>query len=215
LAPTGKKLHVNHRSGYFAVDSDPGEFTKDAAKGFGLAAMQHGSPQAHQIFFAARVVPLGKPRQVDPAAAGIVLPVSKKKRHEQEVRRPQPVEVQRYVVDYAVTPNQLRFDAMPQGTRHGVVNFIITSFDEDGALRTSILSRATSKLNPEDYQEMQVGGLRLRQQVDVPVQAVSMRLGVQDALTGHMGTIELPLPVKAPPGVEQSLAHVMPEIEPD
>jgi VWFA-related protein len=217
LAPTEKKLHVNHRSGYFAVDSDAGEFTKDAAKGFGLASMQHGSPQAHQIFFAARVVPLGKPRQVDPTAAGIVLPVSKekKKRHEQVARPPEPVEVQRYVVDYAVTPNQLRFDAMPQGTRHGVVNFILTSFDEDGTLRTSVLSRATSELNPEDYQEMQVGGLRLRQQVDVPVQAASMRLGVQDALTGHMGTVEIPLPVKAPPGVEQSLVRAMPEIEPD
>ncbi|HEY6371573.1 MAG TPA: VWA domain-containing protein [Candidatus Sulfotelmatobacter sp.] len=216
LAPTERKLHVNHRSGYFAVDSDAGEFTKDAAKGFGLASMQHGSPQAHQIFFAARVVPLGKPRQVDPTSAGIVLPITKKKkRHEREARPPEPVEVQRYVVDYAVTPNHLRFDAMPQGTRHGVVNFIITSFDDDGTLRTSILSRATSELNPEDYQEMQVGGLRLRQQVDVPVQAASMRLGVQDALTGHMGTVEIPLPVMAPPGVEQSLAHAMPEIEPD
>ena len=216
LAPTEKKLHVNHRSGYFAVDSDAGEFTKDAAKGFGLAAMQHGSPQAHQIFFAARVVPLGKPRQVDLTAAGIVIPVSKKKKHhQQDARPPEPVEVQRYVVDYAVTPNQLRFDAMPQGTRHGVVNFILTSFDDDGTLRTSILSRATSELKPEDYQEMQVGGLRLRQQVEVPVQAASMRLGVQDALTGHMGTVEIPLPVKAPPEVEQSLAYVMPEIEPD
>ena len=216
LAPTEKKLRVNHRSGYFAVDPDAGEVAKDAAKGFGLVAMQHGSPQAHQIFFEARVVPLGKPRQVDPTAAGIKLPVAKKKKHhEQDARPPEPVEVQRYVVDYAVTPNQLRFDATPQGTRHGVSNFMITSFDEDGTLRNSILSRATSELKPEDYQEMQVGGLRLRQQVDVPVQAASMRLGVQDALTGHMGTVEIPLPVKAPPGVEPSLAHTMPEIEPD
>jgi VWFA-related protein len=216
LAPTEKKLRVNHRSGYFAVDPDAGEVAKDAAKGFGLVAMQHGSPQAHQIFFEARVVPMGKPRRVDPTAAGIVIPgANKKKRHEPDARPPEPVEVQRYVVDYAVTPNQLRFDATPQGTRHGVINFIITSFDEDGTLRTSILSRATSELKPEDYQEMQVGGLRLRLPVDVPVQAASMRLGVQDALTGHMGTVEIPLPVKAPPGVEQSVTQLMPEIEPD
>jgi hypothetical protein len=42
-----------------------------------------------------------------------------------------------------------------------------------------------------------------------------MRLGVQDALTGRMGTVEIALPVKTPPGVEQSLAHALPEIEPD
>jgi VWFA-related protein len=216
LAPIDKKLHVDHRSGYFAADPNAGEFAKDAAKGFGLVAMQHGSPQAHQIFFAARVIPLGKPRQVDPTAAGIVLPVSKKKKHhEQDARPAEPVEMQRYVVDYAVTPNQLRFDATPQGIRHGVINFMITSFDENGTLRTSIVSRASRDLKPENYQEIQVGGLRLRQQVDVPLQAASMRLGVQDVLTGHMGTVEIPLPVNAPPGVEQSLAHVMPEIEPD
>ena len=216
LLPTEKKHQVIHRSGYFAVDPDNGEFAKDASKGFGLVAMQHGSPEAHQIFFEARVVPLGKPRQVDPTAARIVLPLSKKKkRYEQGARRAEPVEVQRYAVDYAITPNQLRFDATPQGTRHGVINFMVKSFDENGTLRTSIVSRATSELKPEDYQEMQVGGLRLRQQVDVPVQAASMRLGVEDALTGYMGTVEISLPVKAPPGVEQSLAQMMPEIEPD
>ena len=57
---------------------------------------------------------------------------------------------------------------------------MVTSFDKNGSLRTSIVSRATSELKPEDYQEIQVGRLRLRQQVDVPVQAASMRLGVQD-----------------------------------
>jgi hypothetical protein len=41
-----------------------------------------------------------------------------------------------------------------------------------------------------------------------------MRIGVQDGLTGRMGTIEIPLPVKRLPGVEQSLTR-MPEIEPD
>jgi hypothetical protein len=92
---------------------------------------------------------------------------------------------------------------------------MITSFADDGTLRTSNVSRATSDLKPESYQEILASGLRLRQQVDVPVQARSMRLGVQDALTERMGTLEIQLPVKVPPGTEQSLANVMPEIEPD
>src|SRR5579864_5187954 len=171
LGVSEKKLHLIHRSGYFAVDPDsPGESRKDAARGFGLAAMQHGSPQAHQIFFEARVVPLGKPEKVDPTAAGLLITVSKKrKRHEQDARPPEPVEVQRYAVDYAITLGQLRFDTTAQAERHGIVNFMITSFDEDGTLRTSIVSRATSDLKPESYQEILTGGLRLRQVVAVPV----------------------------------------------
>lgn len=110
LGSDERKLHVIHRSGYFAVDPESGEYLKDAAKGFGLVAMQHGSPQAHQIFFVARVVPIGKPQKVSPTSAGIVLPVSKKKRHEQHPVPPELVEMQRYIVDYAVAANQLHFD---------------------------------------------------------------------------------------------------------
>lgn len=216
LAYGDKKLHVIHRSGYFAIDSeDATGSAKNVAKGFGMAAMEHGSPQAHQIFFAARVVPVGKARKVDPTAAGAALPVLKKKRREQDALSPEQIEVQHYVVDYALTANQLRFDPTPQGTTSGTINFMITSFDEDGGLMASVGSRATSNLNPESYQEILAGGLRLRQQVDVPVRATSMRLGVQDALTGHMGTVEIPLPLKALKGAAQSLAHLMPEIEPD
>jgi len=215
LAPSEKKLHVIHRSGYFAVDPDSAaEAAKDAARGFGLAAMQHGSPQAHQVYFEARVVPVGKPRKVAPAPSTAPSPKGKK-RHEQNLRPAEPVEVQRYLVDYAVTPNQLRFDTNPQGVHHGIINFMMTSFEDDGTLRTRIVSRAVSDLEPESFQEALTGGLRLRQQVDVPVKAAWLRLGVQDALTGHLGTMEIPLPVKPLPGVEQSLAQRMPEIEPD
>jgi hypothetical protein len=158
---------------------------------------------------------MGKPRKVDPAATGVLPPVSKKKKHrEQEALPAEPIEVQRYEVDYAVTASQMRFDPTPQGTSHGIMNFMITASDDDGTL-SSIASRATSNLKPESYQQILAGGLRLRQEVDVPLRATSLRLGVQDALTGHMGTVEIPLPVKAPPGVAQSLTHAMPEIEPD
>ncbi|HYM75953.1 MAG TPA: VWA domain-containing protein [Candidatus Dormibacteraeota bacterium] len=214
LAGDEKKLHLIHRSGYYAVDATSGG-AKDAAKGFGLAAMQHGSPQAHQIVFEARVAPIGKLRKVDPKTTTL-LPVPVKGRHGKEDSRPAaPVEVQRYLVDYAITPSQLRFDATPEGIHHGITNFMITSFDEDGTLRTSVVSRAVSDLKPGGYQEILSGGLRFRQQLDIPVQATSMRLGVQDGATGRMGTMEIPLPVKALPGVESTLAQRMPEIEPD
>lgn len=115
----------------------------------------------------------------------------------------------------AVTPAQLRFDTTPEGIHHGVLNFMVTAFDDDGTLRISSVNRATSNLKPESLQEVTEGGLRLHQEVDVPVKATSLRMGVQDALSGRMGTIEIALPVKALPGVEQSSRNSMPEIEPD
>ena len=216
LTSEEKRLHVIHRSGYFAVDPNASGVSKDAATGFGIAAMQHGSPNAHQVLFAARVVPVGKPRKVEAALAGQPPTSARKiKNHGQEVRVAEPVEAQRYAIDYAVTPGQLRFDPTPEGTRHGAINFMVTSFDDDATLRTSMVSRADTNLKPERYQEVAAGGLRLHQEVDVPTKAATLRIGVQDALSGRMGTLEIALPVKAVPGSEYGLLHSMPEIEPD
>ena len=215
LADGGKNLHAIHRSGYYAINPEA-VGARDAAQGFGLAAMQHGAPQAHQIFLEARVAPIGKPRKVDPKADGLLpATVPGKRRKGQEVRAEESVEAQRYVVDYAINPSQLRFDVTLDNVRHGVTNLMVTSFNDDGTLRSSIISRAVSDLKPESFQEVRSGGLRFRQQLEVPVQASFMRLGVQDGLTGRMGTLEIPLPVKALPGLEQSLSQRMPEIEPD
>ncbi len=215
LTGNEKKLHLIHRSGYFALDpATANQNERDAANGFGLAAMQHGSPQANQIFIAARIAPLGKGRKVDPKTPGLRA-TSQKAKHGKGARPDEPVEVQRYLVDYAITPSHLRFEITPEGAHHAVINFMSASFDEDGALRASIVSRVVTNLTPESYNEILTGGFRVRQQVDVPVRAAWMRLGVQDAMSGRMGTIEIPLPSKALPGVEQMLAERMPDIEPD
>jgi len=216
LTSEEKKLRVIHRSGYFAVDPNTPGASRDATTGFGIAAMQHGSPNAHQVLFAARVVPVGKPRKVEAASVGQPpASVKKTKNHGQAARVAEPVEIQRYAIDYAVTPGQVRFDPTPEGTRHGAINFMVTSFDDDGTLRTNMVSRTATNLKPESYQEVAAGGLRLHQEVDVPIKAATLRIGVQDALSGRMGTIEIALPVKAVPGVEYGLLHSMPEIEPD
>jgi len=215
LVSGDKKYHVIHRSGYFAVDPDaPSPLSRDASTGFGLASMQHEAPQSRQLVFEARVVPIGKPRlEQDPRAAGSAS--AKKKKKQPADPPPTPVEMQKYQIDYAITPSQLRFDPTPDGLEHGAMNFMVASFDADGTVRTSIGSQVNGDLKPDPYQDVITGGFRLRQEVDVPVAAAWLRLGVQDAISGRLGTIEIPLPVKAPPGVEQSRSQRLPEIEPD
>ena len=215
LANGDKKDHVIHRSGYFAVDpAAPSALSKDAAIGFGLASMQHDAPQSRQLLFEARVVPIGKPfLAMDPR--GTHLPATKRKKHESDPVGMEPIEMQRYEVDYAITPSQVHFDSTPDGLEHGAMNFMLASFDGDGTVRTSIARRVKSDLKPDEFQDVMTGGFRLHQQVDVPFAAASLRLGVQDAITGRLGTLETHLPIKAPPGMEQSRTQKLPEIEPD
>src|SRR6266487_1985122 len=89
VALATKGYHLAYRRGYFADDlSAPQKQEKDAlSHDIGAAAMQHGSPQSHQIVFATRVVPVGKPTKVDPEKQSLNQPKRKKGLAVTEVQR--------------------------------------------------------------------------------------------------------------------------------
>ena len=207
----GKKYRLAHRSGYYAVDpSSLAKPSKDLTSSLARAAMQQGSPQSRQVVFGARVVPLGKPRMMKDAP-GRGKP-SKRKRKDMDL----PVEVQRYSIDYAVIPADLRFAPTLGGTYRDVLNFMITAFDDDGSLVASQVSQMIADLKPETVQDVLVGGLRLHQEIDVPITSIAMRLGVEDTANSHLGTLEIPLPVKPPLDAPTAEARKsLPPIEPD
>ena len=202
------KYHLAYRRGYYGVDPNTvAKPSKDLMSSLARAAMQHGSPQSRQIVFGAKVVPVGKPRMIkdDPA----VLPAKRKKKESA------PVEMQRYAVEYAVTPTDLRFNQSAEGTYQGVFNFMVTSFDDTGKAGASQISQAVPNLKADSMRDIMLGGVRLHQEVDVPVNSTTMRLGVEDMANSHVGTLEIPLPVKAPPDAPVATHRSMPAVEPD
>jgi VWFA-related protein len=207
----GKKYHLAYRGGYYAVDPHAmAKPEKDLASSLAMAAMQQGSPQSRQIVFGAKVIPLGQPRMMRDAPA-LSAKSSKKKRKGETA----PVEMQLYSIDYAVTPADLRFNAMPDGTYHDVINFMATAFDEEGALVASQISQISADLKPETFRDIQLGGVRVHQEIDVPAKSVALRLGVEDVADSHIGTLEIPLPVKAPPDAPAVARRSMPPVERD
>ena len=202
----GKKYHLAYRAGYYAVDpSAPAPISKDLSSTLARAAMQAGSPQSRQILFAARVVPVGKPRSVQDA------PAHSKPRHRGEL--PAPREVQRYAIDDAVTLSDLRFSTSPDGGSHGRLNFMITAFDQDGKLLASQLAQTAANFNPDAMKDVLAGGVRMHQEIDVPTKCTTLRMGVEDVSNGHVGTLEISLPVPAPP--EEAAQRKLPRLEPD
>ncbi len=210
LSLAQKGYHLAYRQGYYADDpAAPVKDTRGPAQDIGVAAMQHGSPQSHQIIFATRVVPIGKPKKMDAAQSGTAA-ASKKNGSPAG-----PVEMQHYGIDFAIDPAHLLFTPTSAGLYHGVLNLMITGFDDDERLVARMVSTATSDLKPANYKDVMTGGFRMHQELDVPVSAVALRLGVEDGLTSHMGTLEIPLPVPVPPDAPRIMARSLPEIEPD
>ena len=207
----GGKYRLAYRSGYYAVDPHTvAKPANDLSSGLALAAMQQGAPQSRQIVFGTRVIPLGKPRMVKDAPSTNAKPGKNKRKGEAA-----PIEMQLYSVDYAVTPTDLRFNPTPDGTYHDVVNFMITAFNEDGKLTASQISQMAADIKPEVFQDILLGGVRVHQEIDVPAKSAVMRLGVEDEANSHIGTIEIPLPVKAPPDAPQVVRRSMPPVERD
>jgi len=203
-----KGYHLTYRRGYYADDpfaAIPEE--KDAlSRDVGVAAMQHGSPQSHQIVFATRIVPVGKPVKVDPTKTA---DGKKPKKNAILV-----TEVQHYAVDYAIAGSQLHF--VDQGPlHHAILAFMASAYDDDGKALSRVASRTTSDLKASSFHDVMIGGFRIHQEFDVPVQAASLRLGVEDELNRRLGTMEIALPVPQPPEQAGLRAKALPQIEPD
>jgi VWFA-related protein len=202
--------HLAYRGGYYAQDPEEGfRDTRPPAQRIGVAAMQQGAPQSRQVVFTTRVVPIGKPKKVDAPQAGIAAGRKKKG------APVGPVEMQHYGIDYAVDPSDLRFGLTPSGLYHAVLGFMVTAFNDDGRLVASLESTTTSDLKPENYKEVMSGGFRLHQELDVPTEAVALRLGVEDATSNRVGTLEIGLPVPVPPEEPKIASRALPPIEPD
>ena len=92
---------------------------------------------------------------------------------------------------------------------------MIASFDHDGRPLAGVSSVGMSDLQPEVYKDALSGGVRVHQEVDVPVAATSIRIGIQDQLSNYVGTIDVSLPIPAPPDLPRKVKNQLPEIEPD
>jgi hypothetical protein len=91
----------------------------------------------------------------------------------------------------------------------------VSPASDDGRQVSGVVSVWTSDLKPADYKEVLTGGLRIHQEVDIPVAATSMRMGIEDQKSSRLGTLELPLPVPPPTDLPRIARHSLPEIEPD
>jgi VWFA-related protein len=208
LAEKGYRLH--YRPGYFAEDPNSPAKMKEVAHNIRVVAMQYGSPQSHQIRFSVRVVPVGTRAKVDSAKAGEILLASA-----QNPTLPSQVDVQHHSIDYAIDSSDLRFLPLSNGTYRSALTFMIASFAPDGRPLSGVSSVGMSDLRPEVYKDAVTGGVRVHQEVDVPVAATSMRIGIQDQLSNYVGTIDLSLPIPAPPDVPRVVKSQLPAIEPD
>jgi VWFA-related protein len=183
----GYKLQYRH--GYVARDAkadsklrQPNKEQSGRATNLFRAEMKSGAPPASELLFRVQAVAEEKQPALVDATKGDNLKVAKP--------------VTRYVFGYAAGVGEARLVQTEDGIRHGLLMTMVVAYDKQGRPLNSVLNTQTLNLEPRVYEEALKNGLPFYQELDIPQQDVTVRVGVYDVSSGHMGAIEFPLIVK-------------------
>ena len=123
--------------------------------------------------------------------------------------------MQHYSIDYTFAGSELRFIPLPNADYRNTLMLMVTSFDREGQMLTGVTNLGTSDLQPDFYKKVIGGDFGVHLEADVPAEAASLRIGVQDQMNSHLGTIEIALPVPRAPDSARRFTASLPPIEPD
>lgn len=164
--------------------------------------MKHGAPMIHDLLFSAHVRADGGPARATPEQMSQLAdePAYFRTRHKDKAPKPlAPIDLQRYAIDYRVTDLALK---NLQSGKSPAFEFAAAAFDADSRMLNGVVNEATAD---STYPEANKSGIfRVRQQLDVPLNAAWIRIGVRDKLSNRIGTLEIQLPL-APESPNQSI----------
>jgi len=198
-----KGYTLAYRRGYFADDPNsprnqlaattppPGKATgKGAAPTqdngrLVRAAMMHGAPGSTEILYKVRVLPTAEPE--DLVAPGNTLSPLGLKKAAGRFRR--------YVVDFDADAKNMLFPPNPDGGFDCKVEFVIQVYqNDDGQLVNTVSDTLVATLSTAQRNKLIHGGFPFHQEVSVPLNgAYSLRIGVHDFNSDHIGAVEVPV----------------------
>jgi VWFA-related protein len=178
-----------YRHGYVADDGSgsakakqPGKQESSHAASLFRAEMEPGAPPASELLFRVQVAAEEKQPGNGDAPKGDNAKVAKP--------------VTRYAFGYAADVGRARLVQTEDGIRHGMLLSMVIVYDKQGRPLNSMLNTQTLSLDEKVYADSLKTGLPFYQELDIPQQDVTVRVGVYDVGSGAMGAMEFPLSVK-------------------
>jgi len=188
-APAGSapaNYDLSYRRGFYADAPDSPTPRNPGQPSPLLLAAQPGAPPATEIQFQARVLPA-----TDPQLQGSKLPQGPAG----EMAATLKGKSQTYIVDLSIDPHGLAFGESPDGSRQASVEFVLVAFN-DQAKRVNYFNAAGRlSLNPAQFARVMSATIPQRLALDLPPGPISLRIVVYDSISGHAGSLELPLTV--------------------
>ena len=173
------KFKTAYRRGYNADDASKAEAAPAADPLRPL--LIHGLPSATQLLYGVRVVPANPQPAANAKRAG----------NNAQLTGP----TTRYNVDFLIHWQDVKRDAMPQGTQSGNIQLGLLAYGRDGKAVNWAGATMGMNLSPDVYAAIKKSGIRAHAEIDLPNTDVYLETGVYDWSSGKAGTLEVPLRV--------------------
>jgi VWFA-related protein len=182
-----KEYETSYRRGYDAVD--PAKADKLATEKLSpvTGGMLHGSLPLSQVIFEVRVLPAG-----DPALHGVQPTPGLAGKPDKPLKEP----VRRYMVDYSIDPHHLVLTELPDGRRQAELEVAQAVYDPEGKRVNYSDAGLEVDLTEKEMARVMRLGIPIHEEIDLPASDVYVRIGVRDATSGRMGTVEIPVGAK-------------------
>jgi VWFA-related protein len=190
------KLKLSYRRGYNAdEDSAPAPNPKKDADPL-RQQLVHGMPNATQILFAARVVPVTP----QPAPGGTIAGKNA------SLSGP----TTRYSIDFMIRWNDVALAEGSDGKHRGKFEIELIAWDAKGKSVNWDEGMQPLALEPDRYAAIQKSGIAEHMEIDLPNTDLYLKLGVVDGASGKAGTLEIPLHLAAASTTAQAAHGALP-----
>ena len=109
---------------------------------------------------------------------------------------PPPAGSKKVTVNYAVDPRQLTFELGSDGLQHASVDCAVIVYSQKGETLETLSNTMIASLKPDEYSRVMARSFPCRQSFEIAPGEYQLRLGVRDARTGLVGTLNAPLIVE-------------------
>lgn len=182
--------HLSYRRAYYGL---PEQAVPRPTGNPLTAIMHHGAPEDHQLIFGVHVAADGSPHRGTKQEVADLRQAETRggARADQASAR-----LQTYSLDYTVMKQQLQASGNPQPE----LEIAAAVFDADGHLLNSTINKAVKQAvepnAPSLPKTPPSSAYRMELQMDAPLNARFLRVGVRDGRTGKEGALEIPLPLR-------------------
>jgi len=125
----------------------------------------------------------------------------------QGVPEVKPIDVQQYVVDFAVLARHVSLAPGDDGKKHLEMEFAAIAYGPGGQSLNGARLQLKTAMTPESSAAAQTSGYRYRLVLDVPVTARYLRIGVRDNQSNRLGVVEMPIPLAAQPAAQPAASR--------